>query len=579
MKVLKNLNWFFRENKKQYFIGIIGLLLTYIFIPIPSWIIGKVIDGIDQNTLSQNEVTFFAIILFVLIFLHYAASFIWQYFIFGNSMKIGRDSRRRLLSKLFIQSPPFYSLNSTGALMSKATYDIGNLQMIAGYGVLAFFEATVWPIVLIGIMAITINLKLTLISISILPLIIIFSSKVGKLMHDGFMILQEKFEKLNESVLENINSIRVIKGFSTQENTFNRFSDEADSIYNQQMKIAKLHALFFPIGRLIPTITFILAMIFGEKLIGVGELSLGQLVTFFMYLNMMVWPMFAFGDLINVYQESSSSIKRIQEVMDYKEDTIDDPGAIDYLGNKTIEFRNFNFTYPNDTKESLKDIDLIINPGETIGIVGKIGSGKTTLIKQFLRLYNVDKDTLLIDNISVENYKRSSIREKLGYVPQQHILFSKSVNENIAFGSRGASREEVMEAIRLADFEKDLHTLENGIETLVGEKGISISGGQKQRISIARAIIKDPEILILDDSLSAVDALTEQNIINNIREERKGKTTIIVAHRLSGIKHADKIIVLDEGKIVEKGTHEELVNNKQWYYQQYESQRLGGSDE
>ena len=578
MQVLKNMTWFVKENKKSYIIGILALLSTYIFVPVSTFIIGQIIDGFRIGWMGKENFKYYIIALFASIILHYIAGYLWNYYIFRNAFLAEKESRSRILSKLLKQNPKFYYKNSTGSLMSKATHDVSNIGMLMGYGLMAFFEATVYPISLIMIMGITVSWRLTFYSILALPLMIVFAAKLGKILEERFRSIQRSMERLNESVLENITSIRVIKGFSTQEINKERFDEKAKSLFDAQMDQSRLSALFFPIGRIIPGITFVVALIVGERMMGQGSLSLGQMVSFFMYLNMLTWPMLAFGDLINVIQESSSSLRRIQEIYDYEEDFKEKDNLKEYQGGQDITFNQLSFTYPGEKQKALDNISFTIPAGQTIGIVGKIGSGKTTLVKQLLRFYNVEEDSLLFGGESAENFTRESIRDKIGYVPQQHILFSKSVTDNILFGKADASIDQVNEAIDFADFSKDLHTLVDGVDTLIGEKGVSISGGQKQRLSIARAIIKDPEILILDDSLSAVDALTEKNIVKNIQEQRVGKTTIIVAHRLSGLKHADHIIVLDQGRIVEEGTHEELLSNEGWYYDMVQTQKLGGQN-
>lgn len=578
MKDLKKILWFARENKRGYLIGALSLLVTYIFIPIPNWVIGRFIDLIRANSLDLKTFRLLSVAILGSIVFQYIFEYIWHYNIFGLAFQSARDFRRRIVAKVLGQAPNFFIKNSTGSIMSKATNDISAIETLTGYGVLAFFDSTVYPISIMFIMAITVSWKLTLISILAMPIIIVVTKKLGKILIERALAIQKSFEKLNESVLENVSSIRVIKGFSTQEITQERFDERADELFRNQMKQAKQHALFIPTTRIVPAICFVVALIFGELFIGMQEISLGQLVSFFMYLNMLSWPMIAFGDLINVIQEASSALSRIQEIFDYKEDLVDREGAVDYKALGDIEFIDFDFSYPGEDRLVLNKLNLKIERGKTLGVVGKIGSGKTTLLKQLLRYYEVRENSLLFDGKSVENYKIKSIRDKMGYVSQQHILFSKSVRENILFGNSKASEEEFEAAIDFADFRKDIKNLPQELETMIGEKGISISGGQKQRISIARAIIKEPEILILDDSLSAVDALTEKNIIERIKEEREGKTTIIIAHRLSGLKHADKIIVLEEGHIVEEGSHEELLANKAWYFDQYQAQSMGGSD-
>ena len=579
MSNIKYILWYFKKYKLRYTIGISMLLASYVVAPIPNKIIGDFIDSVNQNVLTQSSLMRFALTMVIVLITSYIVNFIWHYFIFGHSFQSARDNRRRLVSKILKQSPEFFYKNSSGSLMSKATQDVGAIEGLTGYGIMAALDATVYPLIIILIMGITISWPMTIVSIVALPSMIVITKKLGQKLFEGFTRIQQAQDKIFESVMENITSIRVIKGFSTQEVAQSRFDESADNLYDSRIKLTMIDSIFIPMGRLIPAITFIIALLFGNHLMGRGLLTLGQMASFFLYLNMLVWPMIAFGDLINVIQESSTSLGRLEEIYRYKEDVVDGENLDIYGANSNIRFENFGFKYPGAQENSLSSINFEINKGETLGIVGKIGSGKTTLVKQLLRFYNVEEGAIILDGKPIDQYTMKSVRDKIGYVPQQHLLFSKSVYDNIAFGKENATEEEIMEAIEFADFTKDLHTLPEGLETMIGEKGISISGGQKQRVSISRAFIKDPDILILDDSLSAVDAITEKKIIENIKNERSGKTTIIIAHRLSGVKHADKILVLDQGRIIEQGTHNELLNNKGWYYKQFESQKTGGSDE
>ena len=579
MKNIKHIIWFFKKYKYKYFIGIFALLFTNIIVTVPNQLIGKFIDAVKENTLTAVSLRNIVLIFVAVIVLKYVSEFIWHYYIFGYSYQSGKDFRDKFVSKILKQSPIFFFKNSTGSLMSKATQDVGAIETLTGYGILAAIDATIYPIIIIFIMGTTISWALTLLSIIFLPLLIVFTKVLGKKLYEGFMKIQQSYDHISETVMENITSIRVIKGYSTQEVAQARFDKSVDELYENTYKQYKVDAVFIPSGRLIPAFTFVVALLFGEYLMGESRLTLGQMTTFFLFLNMLVWPMYAFGDLFNVIQEASASIERLYQVYNYKEDVKDRENTIEYEAKGDIDFTNFNFKYPKENNYALKDINLKIKKGETLGIVGKIGSGKTTLVRQLLCYYAVEEGLILMDEKPIKQYSIESIRKSIGYVPQQHLLFSKSVYDNIAFGKNKASEEEVMNAIEFSDFTKDLHTLPHGLETMIGEKGISISGGQKQRVSISRAVIKNPETLILDDSLSAVDAITEKKIVQNIRKQREGKTTIIIAHRLSGVKHADNIIVLDNGEIVEQGTHKELLANKKWYYEQYEMQKLGGSDE
>jgi ATP-binding cassette, subfamily B, multidrug efflux pump len=320
--------------------------------------------------------------------------------------------------------------------------------------------------------------------------------------------------------------------------------------------------------------SYLIGLGYGAKLVFAQSITLGELVSFNVYLGMLIWPMFAIGELINIMQRGNASLDRVQETLSYKPDVQDGRDAAVDVTPSYIDYDNVTFSYPSSKGKNLQNIKVRINRGETLGIVGKTGSGKTTFIKQLLREYPLGEGKLIIGDVHLENLPLEEIRGWIGYVPQDPFLFSRTVRENILFGKPDATEQQLEKAIALADFKKDLEMLPDRLETLVGEKGVALSGGQKQRISIARALIRDPEILILDDSLSAVDAKTEKNIIENIQNVRFGKTTLITTHRLSAVQHADWIIVLDEGRIVEEGKHEQLLENNGWYKEQFERQQI-----
>lgn len=579
MSTLKKTAWFFKKNRGQYSLVIFFLLLEYLIDPLPPYLIGRIADEVSNQSLTRDILYRLGLILFSSIILRYLISYIWNFLLFKGSYKMGRDSRRRLVEKLLGADPEFYSKNTSGSLMSKATNDVSNMEMLAGYGILSFLDATIYPLVLIFIMGKTISWKLTLISIIPLPILIYASKKLGDRLYQVYRKIQTSLEGLNESVLENVTSIRVIRGFAMEKEVEQRFDKNNQTIYEQMVGQVKLAGWFMPLGAIIPALSFLLALLWGEKLMALGQLNLGQLVSFFVYLNMLVWPMYAFGDFINVYQESKSSIDRLDELYKYEGKNETRKGSLTCSFEENFEFKDFSFSYPQADRSSLRNINLKVSKGQTLGIVGKIGSGKTSLARQFLTIYQGEKGEILIDDRPLTDYSVESVRAKVGYVPQNHILFSKSIYENVLFGQPEASEKELIEALNFSDFTKDLEAFSQGLNTKIGEKGVSISGGQKQRISIARAFIKNPDILILDDSLSAVDGITEEKILANIKAEREGKTNIIIAHRLSGVKDADLIIVMDDGLIVERGSHQELMDLKGWYYQQYNQQKLGDQDD
>lgn len=342
------------------------------------------------------------------------------------------------------------------------------------------------------------------------------------------------------------------------------------------MHVEKIDALFNPITKILTGLSYMIGLGFGAYLVSKQEMTLGELVTFNVYLGMIVWPMFAIGELINVMQRGNASLDRVQETLDEKEDVVDPKTPTIIQNPESIVFKDVTFQYPQSSSINLANLEVSLKKGQTLGIVGKTGSGKTTVVKQLLREYPNGEGDLFVSNSPIHDQTKEQVRNWIGYVPQDHVLFSRTVKENILFGKSDATEDELHEAIRLANFERDLEMLPLGLQTLVGEKGVSLSGGQKQRISIARALIRDPEILILDDSLSAVDAKTEATIIQNIQTARSDKTTIIVTHRLSAIQHADWVIVLEDGHIVEEGTHQTLLEEEGWYKEQHDRQQVEG---
>jgi ATP-binding cassette subfamily B multidrug efflux pump len=572
--VLFKLRWFFAENWKRYTIAISLLMVTNVLEVVPPWLLGESIDAIYQQTLTSKLLMIFLLSLIAVTIVNYLSNFVWQYQLFGGAYVIEKQLRSRLMKQFLRMTPSFYEKNRTGDLMARATNDLKAVSTTAGFGILTLVDSSLYMLTILVTMGILVSWKLTFVALLPLPILAIIMQILGKRIHEKYMKAQDAFGDMNDSVLEAVSGVRVIRAYVQERASEKQFDEMTEDVYSKNMEVEKIDALFNPITKVLTGISYMIGLGYGAFLVSEGQMTLGDLVAFNVYLGMIIWPMFAIGELINVMQRGNASLDRVQETLDYEEDVKDASNPVTVLQPGRIGFNNVKFQYPQSSTMNLSNINLQLEPGQTLGIVGKTGSGKTTLIKQFLREYPAGGGSLTFANIPIEDQTKDQVRNWIGYVPQDHVLFSRTVKENILFGHPEGTDTDIETAIRLSHFQKDLEMLPQGLETLVGEKGVALSGGQKQRISIARALIKNPEILLLDDSLSAVDAKTEARIIENIQLERKDKTTIITTHRLSAIQHADWIIVLDDGVMIEEGTHEDLLTNEGWYKEQFDRQQI-----
>ncbi|GHH98578.1 ABC transporter ATP-binding protein [Neobacillus kokaensis] len=572
--VLKKLNWFFKENRRRYCVAIPLLIFVGLIDILPPKLIGMAIDDIHIGEMTEHKIWFYLGLLLLIMLSSYGISYIWQYLLFGGAFLVERKLRSRFMQHLLKMTPAFYEKNRTGDLMARATNDLKAISITAGFGILTLVDSSAWMLTLLLTMGFFISWKLTLAAIIPLPIMAFLMQIYGKRIHARFMEAQDSFGKLNDNVLESVAGVRVIRAYVQENADSRRFHMLTEDVYQKNMKVAVIDSLFDPTIKVLVGISYLIGLGYGAYLVFHQTITLGSLVSFNVYLGMLIWPMFAIGELINVMQRGNASLDRVNETLSYQEEVADPLESVTLSKAEKIDFKQVTFRYPSSSFDNLKNVNVSLYQGQTLGVVGKTGSGKTTFIKQLLRQYPLGKGDVAISDISLEEQSLEQVRGWIGYVPQDHVLFSRSVKENILFGSKNASAEEMEKAIDLAAFRKDLQMLPEGLETLVGEKGVALSGGQKQRISIARALIKNPEILILDDSLSAVDAKTEKKIIDNIRQVRSDKTTIITTHRMSAVQHADHIIVLDEGKIIEEGTHEQLLERNGWYKEQFIRQQV-----
>ncbi|WP_340023972.1 ABC transporter transmembrane domain-containing protein [Paenibacillus sp. FSL K6-1096] len=572
--VLRDLGWFFRREKRRYTIGLILLIVVGVLELLPPRLLGNAIDDIVSGSITTGSLMKYIGMIVIFLLTIYWITYIWMHKLFGGSNLVERLLRSRFMNHLMTMTPAFFERNRTGDLMARATNDIRAVAVTVGFGMLTLVDSTVYLTVVLFAMGFLVSWKLTLAAVIPLPLIAIAMVFYGKAIHDRYSLAQDAFGDMNDQVLESVSGIRVIRAYVQERLDEKRFSDITEDVYRKNMAVARVDAFFEPTIRFCVGLSYIIALTYGIYLVFRNQITLGDLVSFNMYLGMIVWPMFAIGELINIMQRGGASLERIDETLNAKPDVKDVPHPVKVANPASIELKDVTFRYPTSTVDNLSGVSFSLSQGQTLGVVGRTGSGKSTLLKQLLHEYPTGTGEILISGVPITQIALDQLHSWMGYVPQEQILFSKSVRENIQFGRSGASDERIMQAITAAAFQNDLGTLSDGLDTMVGERGVSLSGGQKQRVSISRAFIADPDILILDDALSAVDARTEAKIIENIREERSGKTTLISTHRLSAIEHADLIVVLDGGHITERGTHQELLELNGWYREQFDRQQV-----
>ncbi|NHN32339.1 ABC transporter ATP-binding protein [Paenibacillus agricola] len=577
MSFIGRLSWFFKEQWGRYVMAIVLMATVNILSIIPPKMIGNVIDQIRTGGLTQPELYRNVLLLVGLAVFVYIMVYIWITTLFGNSILLERLLRGRLLQHMTKMSPSFFQKNTTGELMALATNDVLAIGQTAGYGVMTLVNTLVGTAVVLITMVSLISYKLMLAALIPLPFLTFVISILGKQMRKRFVAAQGSFGKMNDHALESISGMRVIRSYVQEEHDINKFDEVTKDVMNKNMRVAAINALFHPSISTIVGLSYTIGIGYGSYMVFHNQISLGQLISFNIYLGMLIWPMIAFGEFINILQRGTASVDRLAVSFAQQADVVDPVSTVDVERPGRIELKALSFRYPGSQHDSLRNISLQLERGQTLGIVGRTGSGKSTLLKQLLRQYPIEPEKLFISEVPLEQISLAQVRGWMGYVPQEHLLLSKPIRDNIALGKPEATGAEIGKAVEMASFTKDVEQLPEGLDTIVGENGVMLSGGQKQRVSIARALLVDPEILILDDSLSAVDARTESAILANLRKERSGKTTVIATHRLSAVMHADWTIVLDDGRIIEEGTHEQLMLFGGWYKEQFDRQQMEAS--
>ncbi|WP_372994433.1 ABC transporter ATP-binding protein [Lutispora sp.] len=575
MSKFRHIEDFFRKYKWKYLLGIFVLLFVDGLQLITPKILGYVTDALSTHRLSMKEIYFYAFLIVLIAIFVAVFRYVWRMLIIGSSRELEFWLRNKLFAHLEKLSLNYFYHKKTGDLMAHATNDINAVRMAFGIGVVMMTDAIFLTASTIIIMMVSIDIKFTLIALIPFPFVAIIVMFFGKMIQKRFKNVQEAFSNLTDKAQESFSGIRVIKSFVQEEREISNFGKANDINLKAHMNLVKIWGAMFPLVVFLSTISFVIALYYGGTLVIDKVISLGQLVSFITYLGLLTWPMMAVGYVINVLQRGIASIMRLNEILDTEPEIQDDDNTLDIDDfEETIEIKNLSFTYPGAKVPALSDINIKLKKGKTLAVIGKTGSGKSTLANLLLRLYNVEEGSILVDGYDINKIPLSILRRKIGYVPQDNFLFSCSIRNNIAFADENLPFEKIEEAAKITSVYDDIMGFPQQFDTQLGERGVTLSGGQKQRISIARAIAKNPGIMIFDDCLSAVDTKTEEKILSNLKEVTKDRTSIIIAHRISTVKHADEIIVLDEGRITERGTHDELVALGGYYSSIYHKQLL-----
>lgn len=567
----------FKKTKTKFILGcafdiISSLILIYLVV-----LSGKIVDLFKSPTFEASKVYSYVALMIFLGLVNFLSFMTFAYLSFGSGAKLKMYYKDLIFRKILKKSPDFFQKNTAGDVIGLADNETKYIYEYFSFGILLACDSIFMPLICAIYLVFFLSWELTI--AVMLPFVFtaiitnLISKKVGKVSEE----MNLTFGKSSQEILEIIEGIKLIKSYVNEEVRQKNISKIIKYYFDLAYLESNLWMMSFLSNSFIRVISMVIGLFYGAFLVRNGSISIGKLVTFFGLGETLAWSFWGLGDCINTYKRALVSINRINLLLDDKTEIEDGDKILEDFS--TMEFKNFSFYYPEEKEASLKDISFKLNKGETLGIVGKSGSGKSTLVKQILRFYNFDKNKVFINNVPYEEYDITSVRSKFGYVSQENILLSKTVRENILFGSVLEDDERIINVIKKADFYKDIQNLEKGLDTIVGERGLGLSGGQKQRISLARALYRDPEILVLDDSFSAIDANTESKIINSLKENRKNRTNIIISHRISAVEHADLILVMDNGEIVDRGTHEELISKDSWYKEQFEYQSLDKEEE
>ncbi len=564
-----------KQNIAKYIAGICLLIAIAGLRLIPPWLIGRLVDAIVNRQLTFQLALTMVSFIFGVEFFIFIFRFFWRKFISGSARLIEAGLREKLFVQFEKLDANYYINNKTGDLMARATNDLNAVRRALSMGIVMITDAIVITIMTIGVMMFKISFNLTLYALIPLPIMAIIIVIVGPIVQQRFKRVNEAFSTLSERVRETFSGIRIIKTFDKEAAFIDQFNIDNQNMLKRNLDLVKIWGLFFPLIQFVASSTLAIAVYFGGNSVMADQISLGEFVSFITYLGLLTWPFMAIGWVINLLQHGIASLKRINQILDAKPDVVnhkaDNPTNRLY---GDIEFRNLSFCYPGEIIPTLKHVNFSIKRGQTLAIIGPTGCGKSTVVSLLLRLYNAPRETLFIDGQDIREIPIDTLRKHIGYVPQNNFLFSQTIRQNIAITDDQTKDKKIARYAKLAAIDDEIDNMPEGYDTMLGERGVNLSGGQKQRLSIARALIKNPDLVILDDALSAVDSKTEDAILNHLKTELKDKTAIIVTHRLSAISDADLIVVMQSGHISQIGKHEDLLTEDGYYRELYLKQQL-----
>ncbi|GAA3614619.1 SmdA family multidrug ABC transporter permease/ATP-binding protein [Gibbsiella greigii] len=573
MRLFAQIGWYFRREWHRY-LGAVALLIIIAMLQLlPPKLVGIIVDGITQKQMSTGMLMAWLGLMLGTAIVVYLLRYVWRVLLFGAAYQLAVELRERLYQQLSRQNPSFYLRHRTGDLMARATNDVDRVVFAAGEGVLTLVDSLVMGLAVLVVMSTQISWQLTLLALIPMPVMAIIIKYYGDQLHQRFKSAQAAFSSLNDQAQESMTSIRMIKAFGLEDRQSSQFAEVAAQTGAKNMQVARIDARFDPTIYSAIGAANLLAVGGGSWMVVQGMLTLGQLTSFVMYLGLMIWPMLALAWMFNIVERGSAAYSRIRSLLDDAPVVKDGEQALPAgRGVLAVDIRAFH--YPQNSRPALHDVALNLAPGQMLGLCGPTGSGKTTLLALIQRQFDIDDGQICYNGLPLTQLKLDAWRSRLSVVSQTPFLFSDSVANNIALGKPGASQQEIEQAARLARVHDDILRLPQGYETEVGERGVMLSGGQKQRISIARALLLDAEILILDDALSAVDGRTEHQILHNLRSWGKNRTVIISAHRLSALTEASEILVMQHGTVVQRDVHSELAAQPGWYRDMYRYQQL-----